>query len=105
MAREGIHLSLHSFPRSFTSIVLVSGWWGLASHINYLGDLILAVSYVAPCGLFRTGSFFPWFYPFYLLVLLIHRDWRDDAKCSEKYGKLWVEYRKRVPYRILPYVY
>jgi delta14-sterol reductase len=86
-------------------IVLVSGWWGLASHINYLGDLILAVSYAAPCGLLRHASFIPWFYPIYLFTLLIHRDWRDDKKCSEKYGKLWQQYRKRVPYRILPYVY
>ena len=85
--------------------MLVSGWWGLASHINYLGDLILAVSYVAPCGLVRSGSFIPWFYPFYLLVLLIHRDWRDDAKCAQKYGKLWRDYRKKVPYRIIPYIY
>lgn len=92
-------------PEVLGGRLLVSGWWGLASHINYLGDLILAVSYAAPCGIFRTGSFFPWFYPAYLLILLIHRDMRDDAKCQKKYGKLWMQYRERVPYRILPYVY
>lgn len=92
-------------PEILGGRLLVSGWWGVASHINYLGDLILAVSYAAPCGIFRTGSFIPWFYPTYLFLLLIHREWRDDLKCSQKYGKLWQEYRQRVPYRIFPYIY
>jgi delta14-sterol reductase len=82
----------------------VSGWWGLASHINYLGDLILAISYALPCG-FRSGSFLPWFYPIYLFILLVYRDQRDDKKCSSKYGKLWKAYRQKVPYRIVPFIY
>ncbi|KAI3647541.1 hypothetical protein MP228_007762 [Amoeboaphelidium protococcarum] len=91
-------------PEVIGGRLLVSGWWGLASHINYLGDLILAASYALPCGL-RFLSFIPYFYPIYLFLLLIHRDWRDDDKCSKKYGKLWKQYRSRVPYRILPGIY
>lgn len=33
------------------SKLLVSGWWGTARHINYLGDWIMAWSYCLPTGL------------------------------------------------------
>jgi steroid 5-alpha reductase family enzyme len=84
--------------------LLISGFWGYARHINYLGDLIVGLSFSLPawfggCGL---ASFV---YPIYLLVLLLHRDWRDDAKCCQKYKELWTEYTSKVPYRMLPWVY
>jgi delta14-sterol reductase len=41
----------------------------------------------------------------YFAVLLIHREGRDEAKCHAKYGKDWEDYRKKVPWRIVPYVY
>ena len=51
------------------------------------------------------GMIFTYFYLLYFSVLLIHRELRDDEKCSKKYGKDWEEYKKKVPYRIIPYVY
>ncbi|MCJ1284247.1 erg24, C-14 sterol reductase [Xylographa opegraphella] len=33
------------------SKLLVSGWWGTARHINYLGDWIMAWSYCLPTGI------------------------------------------------------
>ena len=36
------------------SKLLVSGWWGAARHINYLGDWILSWSYCLPIGLPRS---------------------------------------------------
>jgi delta14-sterol reductase len=33
------------------SKLLISGWWGTARHINYLGDWILSWAYVLPTGL------------------------------------------------------
>jgi hypothetical protein len=47
----------------------------------------------------------PYFYPTYLLILLIWRERRDEARCSQKYREIWAEYCKLVPWRILPYVY
>ncbi len=44
-------------------------------------------------------------YPAYLIVLLLHRDWRDDAKCAAKYKELWTEYTNAVPSRIVPGLY
>ena len=51
------------------------------------------------------GMIFTYFYMVYFAVLLVHRELRDDDKCSRKYGKDWEEYKKEVPYRIIPYVY
>lgn len=51
------------------------------------------------------GMFFTYFYLLYFTVLLIHREMRDEEKCARKYGRDWDEYKKRVRWRILPYVY
>lgn len=51
------------------------------------------------------GMLITYFYIIYFAVLLIHREMRDEEKCSKKYGKDWELYKKKVPYRIIPYVY
>eukprot|EP01120_Amphizonella_sp_Union-15-10_P013210 TRINITY_DN6108_c0_g1_i1.p1 TRINITY_DN6108_c0_g1~~TRINITY_DN6108_c0_g1_i1.p1 ORF type:complete len:462 (-),score=55.89 TRINITY_DN6108_c0_g1_i1:4-1389(-) len=65
--------------------ILASGWWGLSRKMNYTGDLIQALSFGLPC-----------------LSLSLYR---DDKWCHSKYGKAWEEYRKIVPYRLIPYVF
>ncbi|TVU10588.1 hypothetical protein EJB05_44130, partial [Eragrostis curvula] len=89
-------------PKVVGGKLLASGYWGIARHCNYLGDLLLALSFSLPCG---ASSVIPYFYPTYLLILLIWRERRDEARCSQKYKEIWVEYCKLVPWRILPYVY
>jgi len=81
------------------SLLLASGWWGLARHFHYLGEITLAVAWTLPCGF---THFLPWFYPAFLAVLLVHRALRDDRRCREKYGRFWTEYCARVRYRIVP---
>lgn len=82
--------------------LLASGFWGLARHLNYTGDLLLALSFSIPCGL---PSSLAYFYLIYLLLLTVHREKRDDDRCALKYKALWDEYCKLVPYRMLPLVY
>ncbi|HEY8431982.1 MAG TPA: hypothetical protein VIL20_26575, partial [Sandaracinaceae bacterium] len=82
--------------------LLVSGWWGLARHTNYLGDLMMALAWCLACGF---SSIVPYFYFIYFAPLLINRERRDHALCKAKYGADWDEYCRRVPYRIIPYVY
>ncbi|XP_006861008.1 PREDICTED: delta(14)-sterol reductase isoform X2 [Chrysochloris asiatica] len=82
--------------------LLVSGWWGMVRHPNYLGDLIMALAWSLPCG---TSHLLPYFYLLYFTALLVHREARDERQCLQKYGLAWREYCRRVPYRILPYIY
>ncbi|KAG5647001.1 hypothetical protein DXG03_001725 [Asterophora parasitica] len=66
------------------------------------GDLLMALAWSLPTG-FNTPI--TYFYVSYFLVLLIHRQRRDDENCHKKYGKDWDVYKKLVPSRIFPYIY
>lgn len=89
-------------PKVIGGKLLASGYWGIARHCNYLGDLLLALSFSLPCG---ASSVIPYFYPMYLLVLLIWRERRDEQRCSQKYKEVWAEYCRLVPWRMVPYLY
>lgn len=82
--------------------ILASGWWGLSRHFNYVGDLCMCLAFCLCCGF---EHFTGYFYVIYMLILLVHRSYRDDQKCLSKYGKSWEEYQRLVPYRIFPYIY
>lgn len=84
------------------SLLLCSGYWGISRHFNYASDLLICLSFSLPC---RFDSLFPYWYLFYMALLLTHRSIRDDRKCYAKYGESWKEYCKKVPYVIIPYVY
>jgi delta14-sterol reductase len=84
--------------------ILCSGWWGLARHINYLGEILMAVGLALPGG--GSGSWLPWLYPLYYVALLFPREREDSRVCELKYGqKAWRDYCRAVPYRIIPYLY
>lgn len=83
--------------------VLTGGFWGLSRHINYLGEILMATGLALSLG--HPTVIGPWLYPLYYLVLLLPRQAADDRRCAERYGPLWTEYCKRVPWRIVPGVY
>lgn len=83
--------------------VLVSGFWGLSRHINYLGEVLMALGLALSLG--HPASPWPWLYPLYYVALLVTRQLDDDRRCAAKYGPLWAAYVKRVPWRIIPIVY
>ncbi|KAJ6666839.1 hypothetical protein lerEdw1_018841 [Lerista edwardsae] len=93
---------LKVIPTATGKNLLASGWWGLVRHPNYLGDLIMALAWSLPCGL---NHLLPHFYIIYFIILLIHREARDEHQCKKKYGLAWEKYCQRVPYRIFPYIY
>ncbi|KAL0030637.1 hypothetical protein WJX77_000398 [Trebouxia sp. C0004] len=82
--------------------LITSGWWGIARHINYTGDWLMAWSWCLPCGF---GSIVPYFYVIYFAVLLVHRQQRDEHACKRKYGADWDKYQAIVKYRLIPFVY
>lgn len=82
--------------------LLVSGWWGIARHANYLGDLMMGLAW---CLATMARTTLPYFYFIYFVILLVHRERRDHAHCAAKYGSDWDEYARRVKWRIVPFVY
>ncbi len=92
-------MALEDGPRK----LLHSGFWRLSRHINYLGEILMAAGLALALG--YPGDVFPWLYPIYYVALLFPRQIADDRRCAEKYGALWGEYCKKVPYRIIPGIY
>ncbi|MBW2499913.1 MAG: hypothetical protein JRF61_21725 [Deltaproteobacteria bacterium] len=83
-------------------LLLVSGWWGMARHANYLGDWMMGLAWSFNCGFARV---LPYFYPIYFAILLLHREWRDSKHCATKYGRDWERYTQKVRWRIVPGLY
>ena len=83
--------------------LLVSGFWGLSRHINYLGEILMATGIALSLG--YPLDPLPWLYPLYYVAMLLPRQHEDDIRCAAKYGALWKEYCARVPYRVVPWVY
>jgi len=84
------------------SLLLASGWWGLARHFHYAPEIAAAFLWTAPAGF---GAPLPYFYVAFLTALLVDRAFRDDARCAAKYGPVWDAYRALVPARIVPGVF
>ncbi|KAF2476484.1 uncharacterized protein BDR25DRAFT_252516 [Lindgomyces ingoldianus] len=82
--------------------ILCDGWYGKARKVHYPCDLFFAL-----CWGLITGfkSPFPWFYPAFFSVMIVHRAMRDIERCRERYGEAWMEYERRVPYLFIPYVF
>jgi protein-S-isoprenylcysteine O-methyltransferase Ste14 len=115
---RGANLQKHRFRRSHEATIwgkppefiqtqrgtklLVSGFWGIARHSNYLGDLMMGLAWCMTTGFSRV---LPYFYFIYFVILLVHRERRDHHHCARKYGHDWDAYTSRVRWRILPFVY
>lgn len=90
------------------SKILCSGWWGIARHFNYFGEIIQGVAISLPGFLVNTtiyGKLLALSYPIYYSILFVTREIDDNAVCRLKYGAAWDEYEKIVPYRICPFLW
>ena len=81
---------------------MLSGFWGVARHMNYVFEIMLAFSWSLPAIHYGMT---PFYYVFFLIILLVHRTFRDEEKCSKKYGKGWENYCEKVPYRLIPGIF
>ncbi|KAE8418562.1 ergosterol biosynthesis ERG4/ERG24 family-domain-containing protein [Aspergillus pseudocaelatus] len=84
------------------SLLLCSGWWGLARHANYTGSVMYTLALCAACG---CGGIFPYTEVIMAGGMVIHRCYRDEVKCAAKYGKHWDEYCRQVRWRMIPGIY
>jgi 7-dehydrocholesterol reductase len=81
------------------SLLLASGFWGLARHFHYVPEILGALFWTLP-ALFT--NVLPYFYVIFLTTLLTDRAFRDDNRCAIKYGADWKAYCEKVRYKILP---
>jgi len=92
-----------ALPTAIECHVWCNGFRGVSRHVNYLGELLMASGFALALG--WPLALGPWLYPFYYIALLLPRERDDYRRCAEKYGALWDEYRRRIPWRIIPRVY
>jgi len=60
---------------------------------------MLSYAMCATCGL---NHLLPWTYAIFMTMILVHRCYRDEKRCSAKYGDQWKTYCKVVPWRMVP---
>jgi len=100
--KQGKLPNLKSFQTQRGTKLLCDSWWGMSQHINYMGDWLISLSWCLTTWFVTPLTYH---YSVYFAILLLHRQKRDEEKCSEKYGDDWVTYQKKVPYKIIPYIY
>lgn len=100
--RQGKLPHLKSITTNKGTKLLVDSWWAKSQHINYMGDWFIALSW---CLTTWFNTPLTYYYCIYFAILLLHRQRRDELKCSRKYGEDWAKYQELVPYKIIPYVY
>ncbi|AIO01131.1 C-14 sterol reductase, putative [Leishmania panamensis] len=94
---------LHVMKTSKGKSLIISGYWGMCRHPNYVGDWLMALGWAAFSG---TAELLPYFHPIYFGFLLMHRQLRDEQQMREKYGREdWNAFCRIVKYRLIPYLY
>lgn len=89
--------------RDGQNALLYSGFWRVSRHVNYLGEILMAVGLALVLG--YPERWLVWLYPLYYVALLLPRERADERRCAAKYGDLWAEYVRLVPRRIVPWLY
>jgi len=86
--------------------LIVSGWWGLVRHPNYLGELLIQWSWVLPAvsTLGRT-DLVPYYLPVVTTLMLVIRSVQINKRNKKKYGEAWNEYSGKVRANIVPLVF
>ncbi len=84
------------------SKLLIDGWWKYARKIHYTADIVMALSWGLICGF---DHYLPYLYVSFFVVMIVHRERRDFARCRRKYGADWERYTREVPHVFIPRVY
>jgi len=82
--------------------LIVSGWWGMVRHPNYLGELLIQWSWVLPAG---VTDLVPYYLPVVTTLMLMVRCTQINQRNKRKYGNAWTSYSERVRSNIIPKVF
>lgn len=85
------------------SRLLLSGLWGRLRQPNYLGDILALCSLGAP--MFLRPAWPPLLSLSLLVLVLLHRATRTNARNQGRYHSSWHRYCSQVRYYILPKIY
>ncbi|XP_018327297.1 lamin-B receptor [Agrilus planipennis] len=91
---------LETIPTTQGKRLLASGYWGWVRHPNYLGDILILISFT-----FFVKSVPPLLFCLLNILFLISRARRDGLRCKQRYGAAWDIYCQRVKYIFLPKIY
>ncbi|XP_059389847.1 delta(14)-sterol reductase TM7SF2 [Carassius carassius] len=100
--RDPAYARLKTILSPAGSSLLVSGWFGWVRHPNYSGDILMMLAWCLPCGFSSVLPYLPALQCFHLLR---QRANEIEESCLKKHRDAWREYCRRVPYKLLPYVY
>jgi len=80
------------------------GWWGFSRHPNYLGEIMTSFGWSLLAGFTHPLI---WFYPIFLVSILVPRIERLEERSKLKFENVdeWRKYERRVPYKVVPYLY
>jgi len=86
--------------------LVVSGWWGLVRHPNYLGEVLISWSWILPAvaSLGKT-ALVPYYLPVMTTLMLFIRAHQINQRNKRKYGNAWNSYTEKVRSNIIPFVY
>lgn len=85
------------------SRLLLSGLWGRLRQPNYLGDILALCALGAP--MFLRPAWPPLLSLLLLILVLLHRATRTNARNQGRYHSSWHRYCTQVRYYILPKIY
>jgi len=86
--------------------LLVSGWWGLVRHPNYLGEILIQWSWVLPAvGAAGKIDLLVYYLPIFTTLCLLMRCRQQNDRNKKKHGTAWATYCERVPANLIPKIY
>jgi len=86
--------------------LLVSGWWGLVRHPNYLGEILIQWSWVLPAvGAAGKIDLLVYYLPIFTTLCLLMRCRQQNDRNKKKHGSAWATYCERVPANLIPKIF
>jgi len=97
-----IYLSYLAQYQKQKKYLLASGFWKLSRQFDYFLEILIVLIWSLP-ALFN--HFYPYFPLVCLTILLVSKAIRNEKRNLAKYGPAWQAHCKKVPYKIIPYIY